>query len=64
VRKAEASYIQKLINKQGTIEEKCNMTHTKRQYNQWNTKKKLKQKVYKDQRIITKDDKGNTLVIL
>jgi hypothetical protein len=59
-----ANNIQKLVNKQKTLKEQRTTIHTKRNHQEWNTLKNIKQKLNDNQLVVTKADKGNTLVIL
>jgi hypothetical protein len=56
--------IQKITNKRNTSKEKCQTVYTKREPPEWNRIKGLWHKINQNQLIITKTDKGNTLVTL
>jgi hypothetical protein len=56
--------MQKIINKQNTLKVKRHTRYTKHDYIGWNALKTLRHKINQNQLIITKADKGNTLVIL
>jgi hypothetical protein len=58
-----ANKMQKIINKQNTLKEKRHTRYTKHGYIEWNTIITLRHKINQNQLIITKADKGNTLVI-
>jgi hypothetical protein len=64
LRQLVANNIKVLINKQKANKEQRVTTHTKRQYQEWNTLRNIKHKMEQNQLIITKADKGNTLVIM
>jgi hypothetical protein len=65
MRQLVANNIQKLINKQNSLTERDTKTiRSKRRHLELNTIKSLKHKINQNQQIITKADKGKTLVML
>jgi hypothetical protein len=64
MRQLIANNIKKITNKHNSLKERRHTNHTKREHLEWNTIKNLKQKINQNQLIVTKADKGNTLVIL
>jgi hypothetical protein len=64
MRQAIANNIQKLVNKQKISKDQRTTIHTKRNYREWNTLKNIKHKLNRNQLIVTKGDKRNTLVII
>jgi hypothetical protein len=64
MRQLVANNIKKITNEHNTLKGKFQTIHTKREHLEWNTIKSLKHKTNQNQLIITKTDKGNTLIIL
>jgi hypothetical protein len=64
LRQLVANNIKLLINKQKTNKDQRTTTHTKRLHQEWNILKNIKHKIEQNQLVITKADKGNTLVII
>jgi hypothetical protein len=64
MRQLVAHNIIKIANKHNSFKERRHTIHTKREHPEWNKIKNLKQKINQDQIIITKTDKGHTLVTL
>jgi hypothetical protein len=59
-----ANNIQKITKKHNTLKEKHRTIYTEREHLEWSTIRNLRHKINQSQQIITKADKGNTLVIL